>query len=76
MEDTDDSSDAKTKLEQREEDFTRYLEEEFSLSTRGIEHMKTKAAREQRQLRRKFIAQVVLEEQEVRWAWIYMHARF
>ena len=58
----------KKTIEEQEEDFSRYLEEELGLCTRGIEHMKSKSAREQRQLRRKFIAQVVLEEQEVRHA--------
>ena len=53
-------------IEEQEEDFSRYLEEELGLCARGIEHMKSKSAREQRQVRRKFIAQVVLEEQEVR----------
>lgn len=44
----------KKTIEEQEEDFSRYLEEELGLCTRGIEHMKSKGAREQRQLRRKF----------------------
>lgn len=48
----------KKTIEEQEEDLSRYLEEELGLCTRGIEHMRSKNAREQRQLRRKFIAQV------------------
>jgi hypothetical protein len=65
-----DNTDRTKTTKEQEEIFSRYLEEELGLCARGIEHMKSKELREARQMRRKVIAQVVLDEQEVRLIWV------